>query len=101
MGNADNLGRLGLKTMSYYVFSTLAAIITGFLLVRLIKPGVGAELGFIVPVEDLSSVSDNFGATLIKIIPSNIFESLMQGQMLSIIFFAILFGFFITKPAVR
>ena len=97
VGNADNLGRLGLKTMSYYIFSTLAAIITGFLLVRLIKPGVGAELGFKMPVEDISSVSDNFGATLIKIIPSNIFESLMQGQMLSIIFFAILFGFFITK----
>jgi len=97
VGNADNLGRLGLKTMGYYIFSTLAAIITGFLLVRIIKPGVGAELGFKVPVEDLSSVSDSFGTTLIKIIPSNIFEALMQGQMLSIIFFAILFGFFITK----
>ena len=97
VGNSDNLGRLGLKTMGYYIFSTLAAIITGFLLVRIIKPGVGAELGFNMPVEDLSSVSDSFGSTLIKIIPSNIFEALMQGQMLSIIFFAILFGFFITK----
>lgn len=97
VGNADNLGRLGLKTMAYYIFSTLAAIITGFLLVRMIKPGVGAELGFKMPVEGLSAVSDNFGDTLIKIIPSNIFEALMQGQMLSIIFFAILFGFFITK----
>ncbi|MCX6254545.1 MAG: dicarboxylate/amino acid:cation symporter [Bacteroidia bacterium] len=97
VGNADNLGRLGLKTMSYYIFSTLAAIITGFILVRIIKPGVGAELGFKVPVDDISSISDSFGTTLIKIIPSNIFEALMQGQMLSIIFFAILFGFFITK----
>ena len=97
VGNADNLGRLGLKTMGYYIFSTLAAIITGFLLVSLIKPGVGAELGFKVPVEDISAVSDSFGTTLINIIPSNIFEALMQGHMLSIIFFAILFGFFITK----
>ncbi|MCX6320871.1 MAG: dicarboxylate/amino acid:cation symporter [Bacteroidia bacterium] len=97
VGNADNLGRLGLKTMGYYIISTLIAIITGLILVRIIKPGVGAELGFNVPVGDISSVSDNFGTTLIKIIPSNIFEALMQGQMLSIIFFAILFGFFITK----
>ncbi|MCE5347475.1 MAG: dicarboxylate/amino acid:cation symporter [Bacteroidales bacterium] len=96
-GNADNLGRLGLKTMTYYIFSTLAAIITGFVLVRTIKPGVGAELGFKAPVEDISAISDSFGSTLIKIIPSNIFEALMQGQMLSIIFFAIFFGFFITK----
>ena len=97
VGNADNLGRLGLKTMGYYVFSTLAAIITGFILVRLIKPGVGADLGFKTPLENLSAVSESFGTTLINIIPSNIFESLMKGQMLSIIFFAILFGFFITK----
>ena len=97
VGNADNLGRLGLKTMGYYIFSTLAAIITGFILVTIIRPGVGAELGLIVPVDDISLVSDSFGTTLIKIIPSNIFEALMQGQMLSIIFFAILFGFFITK----
>ncbi len=97
VGNADNLGRLGLKTMGYYVLSTLAAILTGFLLVRVIKPGVGADLGFKTSVENLSSIHDSFGTTLINIIPSNIFEALMKGQMLSIIFFAILFGFFITK----
>jgi Na+/H+-dicarboxylate symporter len=97
VGSSGNLGRLGLKTMSYYVFSTLAAIVTGFVLVRAIKPGVGADLGFKVPVSDLSAVSDNFGQTLIRIVPTNIFEALMQGQMLSIIFFAILFGYFITR----
>ncbi len=97
VGNSGNLGRLGLKTMSYYVLSTLAAIVTGFVLVTTIKPGVGAELGFKMPVDELSKVSDSFGQTLINIIPANIFESLMQGQMLAIIFFAILFGFFITK----
>ena len=97
VGSSGNLGRLGLKTMGYYVLSTLAAIVTGFVLVTTIKPGVGAELGFKVPVEDISAASDSFGQTLIKIIPTNIFESLMQGQMLSIIFFAILFGFFITR----
>ncbi|MCX6252874.1 MAG: dicarboxylate/amino acid:cation symporter [Bacteroidia bacterium] len=97
VGSGGNLGRLGLKTMSYYIISTLAAIITGFILVITIKPGVGAELGFKVPVENISAVSDSFGQTLIKIVPTNIFESLMKGQMLSIIFFAILFGFFITK----
>jgi proton glutamate symport protein len=97
VGNSGNLGRLGLKTMSYYVFSTLAAIVTGFVLVTTIKPGVGAELGFKMPVEEFSKASDSFGQTLLNIIPANIFESLMQGQMLAIIFFAIIFGFFITK----
>jgi len=97
VGSGDNLGRLGLKTMGYYLLSTLIAILTGFFLVNLIKPGVGAELGFKMPVDNLSAITDSFGATLIKIVPSNIFEALSQGQMLSIIFFAILLGYFITK----
>ncbi len=97
VGSGGNLGRLGIKTMGFYLLSTLIAIITGFFLVTLIKPGIGADLGFKMPVENLDAVSDNFGGTLIKIIPTNIFEALMKGQMLSIIFFAILFGFFLTK----
>jgi Na+/H+-dicarboxylate symporter len=97
VGSGSNLGRLGLKTMGFYLFSTFLAIITGFFFVTLIKPGTGADLGFKVPVEDLSAVSDGFGGTLIKIVPTNIFEAMMQGQMLSIIFFAILFGFFMTR----
>ncbi len=97
VGSGSNLGRLGLKTMGFYLFSTLLAIVTGFFFVTLIKPGTGADLGFRVPVEDLTAVSDGFGGTLIKIVPTNIFEAMMQGQMLSIIFFAILFGFFMTR----
>jgi proton glutamate symport protein len=97
VGSSGNLGRLGLKTMGFYLLSSLIAITTGFVLVSVIRPGVGADLGFKVPVEDISAVSDSFGTTLIKIVPTNIFEALMRGQMLSIIFFAILFGFFLTK----
>lgn len=97
VGSSGNLGRLGLKTMGYYVISTLVAIITGFILVNFIKPGVGAELGLTSSVEGIASASDNFGQTLIKIVPTNIIEALAQGQMLAIIFFAILFGFFITR----
>ncbi|HQG77455.1 MAG TPA: dicarboxylate/amino acid:cation symporter [Bacteroidales bacterium] len=97
VGSSGNLGRLGLKTMGYYVFSTLAAILTGFILVTAIKPGKGADLGFKASVEGIAGASDSFGQTLVKIVPMNIFEALAQGQMLSIIFFSILFGFLMTK----
>jgi proton glutamate symport protein len=97
VGTADNLGRLGLKTMGYYIISTLIAIVTGFFLVQLIKPGVGAELGLQVSVDDIALGSESFGQTLIKIVPSNVFDAMAQGHMLSIIFFAILLGFFITR----
>jgi len=97
VGSSGNLGRLGFKTLGFYVFSTFAAIVTGFIFVSILKPGVGAELGFQAPVEEIAAATDNFGRTLIKIVPTNIFEAMVQGQMLSIIFFAILFGYFITR----
>lgn len=65
VGSGGNLGRLGLKTFGYYVITTLIAIITGFFLVSAIKPGVGADIGFKVPVEGFAAISDSFGGTLI------------------------------------
>jgi proton glutamate symport protein len=97
VSSAENLGRLGLKTIGYYLLTSLFAIITGFFFVQIIKPGVGADLGLQAPVEDISAVSDSFGQTLIKIIPTNIVKSMAEGHMLSIIFFAIIFGFFSTR----
>jgi proton glutamate symport protein len=97
VGSAQNLGRLGLKTISYYLITSTLAIITGLFFVNLIRPGKGSDLGFIQEVQDLDLATDTLGQTLIKVIPTNIFTALSEGQMLSIIFFAILFGFFITK----
>jgi len=95
IGSAENLGRLGLKTLLYYVSTSTLAILTGLFLVNLFQPGVGADLGFSRNVEELGIMRQSFGQILINIIPTNIFEAFSQANMLSIIFFAILFGFFI------
>lgn len=97
IGSAGSLGRLSLKTFSYYVTTSLLAIITGLLFVNILQPGVGADLGFSKTVEGLDAAKESFGDTLINIIPTNIFTAFTEGQMLSIIFFALLFGFFITR----
>lgn len=97
IGSAENLGRIGLKTLLYYILTSTFAIITGLFFVNLIKPGVGADLGLSKTVEGLGVARESFGDTMINIVPTNIFNSLVENKMLSIIFFAILFGFFITK----
>jgi len=97
IGTGGNLGRLGVKTLSYYILTSTFAIITGLFFVNMIKPGIGADLNFSRHVEGLVENQRSLGETLIHIIPSNIFESLNNSSMLSIIFFAILFGFFITR----
>ncbi len=99
IGSAENLGRLGLKTMFYYIMTSTIAIITGLLFVNIIQPGLGADLGFSQDVEGLDISRDSLGETMLKIIPTNIFGSFAEGKMLSIIFFSILFGFFITKAS--
>jgi Na+/H+-dicarboxylate symporter len=98
IGNPAGLGRLGIKTLGYYLMTSLLAIITGLIMVNLLQPGVGADLGFSKEVEGLAAASGNFGDTLINIIPENIFKAFTDNNaMLSVIFFAILAGIFTTR----
>lgn len=97
IGSGSNLGRLGLKTFGYYIMTSVFAIVTGLLLVNIIKPGIGADLNLSANVEGLEEKQRSFVEILIEIVPENIFQAFNSNQMLSIIFFAILFGFFIMK----
>ncbi len=97
IGNSKNLGRMSAKTFGYYLTTSFFAIMTGLFMVNLLKPGKGADLGLSGVVEGLDVGAETFGQTLINIIPVNIIEAMATGDMLSIIFFAILFGFFTTK----
>ncbi len=101
IGTGSSLGRLGLKTIGYYIFTSAFAIITGLVLVNLINPGFGADLNFAKEVEGLVEKQRSLGQLLVEIVPENIFQAFVTNDMLSIIFFAILFGFFITRVHAR
>jgi len=91
------LRNLGVKTLIYYIVTSTIAILTGLVLVNIFEPGVGADLGFTQEVDGLDIEAGSFGQTLIEIIPTNIFEAFSDGKMLSVIFFALIFGYFITR----
>ncbi len=95
--SGSRLGKLGLKTLTYYIVTSTIAILTGLVLVNIFKPGVGADLGFTQVVDGLDIEAGSFGKTLMEIIPTNLFEAFAEGKMLSVIFFALLFGYFITR----
>ena len=97
IGTGGNLGRIGLKTIIYYLSTSIIAILTGLFLVNLIKPGVGADPSLTRSMEQFELTEKPLTDTLIEIIPTNIFEAFIEENMLSIIFFAIIFGFFITR----
>ncbi|MFQ5601764.1 MAG: dicarboxylate/amino acid:cation symporter [bacterium] len=97
IGSAQSLGRMGLKTFSYYISTSLLAIVTGLFLVNLIAPGIGAQVGLEETPQELAANVEKLGDTLLGIIPTNPLAAMVNGQMLPIIFFALLFGFFITQ----
>ncbi len=97
IGNAQNLGKLGFKTILYYLTTSLFAILVGLTLVNLFQPGVGADLGLRKEVEGLSAAQGGIGNILLRMVPSNFFQALVSADMLAIIFFAILVGYFITR----
>ena len=101
VGNASGLGRLGIKTFGYYVFSSLSAIITGLILVNLFQPGVNAQIGLEESPEEIAVVEQGLQDLLLRIIPENPFQALTEGDVLPVIFFCILFGFFITRLPVK
>ncbi len=97
IGDAQNLGRLGLKTITYYITTSLFAIVTGLFFVNLIQPGVGADLGLKKEVPELAAASGDVWDIIFRMIPTNIFEALVSFDILAIIFFSILIRLFYNK----
>ncbi|NCC46044.1 MAG: dicarboxylate/amino acid:cation symporter [Bacteroidia bacterium] len=97
LGGYKDLGRLAGKTFAFYVFTTALAATIGIIAVNILKPGIGADLNLSESVDDLSVTSLSFTDQIVSIVPDNIFADLSKGNFLPVIFFAILFGFFITK----
>ncbi len=97
IGSEGSLGRLGLKTFGYYLTTSTFAIITGLLLVNIIKPGIGVDISSIYIDESISIERPRISEVLIQIVPDNIFYALANNEFLSVIFFAIIAGIFISK----
>lgn len=99
MGNSAALGRIAGKTIAYYLVTTAIAATIGLLLVNIVKPGVGAPLNLSENVTSVSAASGDvsFIDQIVAIVPSNVFESMAKGDLLPIIFFAVIFGCFMNK----
>ncbi len=107
-GGVAGLGRLGGKTLAYYLATSLLAILIGLALANLVRPGeVDGQ-----PARDLLGLSADTGAVLEKVsergggdlveiflrmVPTNVVAAAAEGQMLGLITFSLLFGYFVTR----
>lgn len=97
VGAGKGLGSLGLKTFLYYITSSLLAILTGLFLVNLFRPGIGAEIQLEKSPTEIGAAQQSMKDLLFRIVPENPLQSMAEGEVLPVIFFCILFGFFITR----
>ena len=108
VGASGAMGRLGGKTLLYYMTTSLFAILVGMLLVNMIAPGIvdGEPARAILPQSgDIASIEERVAgrgvADVVEIFlrmgPTDIVAAAAQGQMLGLIFFSLLFGYFMTR----
>jgi Na+/H+-dicarboxylate symporter len=103
VGTVEGFGRLGLKTILYYISTTFFAVVLGLLMVNLIRPGVGSSLA--VQSAEAAAKLEQIGARgmgdvaeiFLRLVPPNVVASAAEGDMLGLIFFSLLFGIFAAR----
>ena len=101
IGDTKTLGKVGGKTIAFYLATTAIAVAVAISVAALIKPGIGLNMNMIetenVTVAEKTSAVD----TLLDIIPDNPFSSLANGNMLQVIVFALIVGILLAKMGER
>ncbi len=97
LGDARRLGRIGLKTFVYYMATTLLAVGVGLVLVNLIRPGVGVDMGAEAAVDMAGRETPSLGSIIKDIIPENPIAAMAENKVLSVIFFSLLLGIAISS----
>ncbi|WP_241491837.1 dicarboxylate/amino acid:cation symporter [Sphingomonas endophytica] len=90
LGDPRRLGSIGGRTVALFAFTTLVAVSVGMATGLLIRPGVGVALAGVAPHVLGTPVSP--ADQLLGIVPANIVDALAKGDMLAIIFVAVLLG---------
>jgi len=101
IGDIKALGRIGTKSFSLYVLTTAIAISTAILLATIIGPGKGFQMDTVETTEIAAKEAPPVTQVFIDIIPSNPIKAFAEGEMLSIIFYAIMFGISILLVGAR
>lgn len=111
IGDSGAMGRLGGKTLLYYLVTSLLAIILGLTMVNVVSPGIvnGQPASEVVALSeestaDIASRVEGRGAgdvvdIFVRMVPTNVVAAAAEGKMLGLIFFSLLFGYFMTRVA--
>ena len=101
MTDSKSMGRIAVKTFLYFIVTAVLAAVVGVIVTDVLRPGYGTHKTEVDAGEIMKTVESTESSTLmdkiVDIVPSNIFEVFSSGNILPIIFFSLLLGYFITK----
>lgn len=97
IGDTKTLGKVGVKTLCFYMLTTALAVVVALSVAQVIDPGIGLNMEEITRVETQTAESTSFADTLLNIIPKNPVQGLAEGNMLQIILFAMIIGIILAK----
>ncbi len=106
VGDIKKVGRMGLKTLAYFMFTTVLAISVGLILANTVRPGIGLNPSVQAQIQKTAETQSSIDVqklqkpstiqVLIDIVPTNPVRAFTEGNMLQIIFMALLFGTVLT-----
>lgn len=92
IGDTKRLGKVGVKTIGFYLVTTALAIGLALTIGTLFKPGLGLDMSKVQVAEVTTQEATSLADTLLNIIPKNPIGALANGDMLPIIVFALFVG---------
>src|SRR5689334_1775243 len=94
MGDTRAIGRIGIKTMAWFISASLASLLLGMILVNILQPGAALNL----PLPDVNASSTLKTSSLslkefiTHLVPRSVFEAMANNEILQIVIFAVFFG---------
>lgn len=101
IGDTKSLGKVGGKTIAFYLLTTALAVTVAITVATIVKPGVGLDMSSIETGETTVAENVSVADTILNIIPENPIGALADGTMLQIILFALLIGVLLAKMGER
>lgn len=98
MGDTASLGRVGAKTITWFIGATVVSLTLGLVLVNTLQPGIGSglDLAKAVGKSGIDAVHTDMFKTITDMVPKSIFEAMANTTMLQIVIFSVFFGVALT-----
>jgi Na+/H+-dicarboxylate symporter len=103
MGDVASLGRIGVRSLGWFILASLVSLTLGLILVNLLAPGAGLHLALplATAASGVETAAFNLKDFVTHLVPASVFEAMSTNEILPIVIFSIFFGVALTAVGER